>query len=195
MKRFNSAALGLLLASGLAFAAPQANALIISATPTDANHVDIVASDMDNLISGFDILVQFSDSAPIPTYLLDPNDSLLTSLFFYFDDSVMSTGQAHLVFNSLEADADLFAAQCFGGTCGPITLARLTFAEYDISNLVFSFDWSAPHAVACEQLAGTANAPLARQCYPTTATPEPGTLALLGLGILGMAVGRRRRES
>jgi len=158
---------------------------------------------MDNLISGFDILVTYGIPATATSYLIGgPGNWMLAAggvqLFDFIDFSDISTsGQANLVFTSLFSDAELFAKQCPGGTCGPIVLARLFFGELDIDRVALSFDWSAPHVISCEALNPTApkDQQLARQCYPVTATPEPGTLALLGLGILGMAVGRRRRES
>lgn len=192
MKPRTSTPLGLLLAWAMACVTPQANALTVS-TSVSGNTVDIIASNMDNLISGFDIRVLFSNSLTASSYLLDPNDSLLTSLSaFDADDDITTAGEASFYFVSWESDADLYLSQCPGDICGPITLARLTFAD-SVDTVPFSFDWSQPHAIACEQLPNTAGAPLARQCYPENDVPEPGSLALLSLGLLGLALGRRRQ--
>ena len=90
MKPRTSTKFGLLLAWGLACMTPQANALTVS-TSASGNTVDIIASNMDNLISGFDIRVLFTNSLTASSYTLDPNDSLLTSLGFYDGDSDLTT--------------------------------------------------------------------------------------------------------
>ena len=162
--------------AALALAAP-AGAVTISIVPA-GNSVNIVASGLGgDAIAAYDLDLAFDSGA---LAVLDVTFSGLLGDFAadetdqYWDSA---GGVVDLYEVSFLSDDDLFALQ--GGN--DFTLLSVLF-DGDVSNADFRFIWDAFNDVKCGDN---------RVCYPV-ATPEPGTLALLGLGLLGMAIGRRR---
>ncbi len=146
--------------------------------------VDVVISGItDEIISAWDIDVAFN------TPLL--NNGVLTLLTIPFggnDDTIFdasfSAGLTDAFLVSLLSDAELTALQCPGDVCAAtLTIASLSFtASADGVPEISLVNWGLDNDIKCAD---------AKQCYP--ALPEPGSLALLGLGMLGMGLTRRRR--
>jgi hypothetical protein len=163
--------------AALALAAP-AGAVNIGIVPA-GNTVDIVVSDLGGeAIAAYDIDLAFDSTL---FSVLDVTFSGLLGDFAaeetdqYWDSA---GGVVDLYEVSFLSDDELSALQ--GGS--DFTLLSILF-DGDVSNADFRFIWDAFNDVKCRDN---------RVCFPV-ATPEPGTLALLGLGLLGMAIGRRRR--
>jgi hypothetical protein len=149
--------------------------------------VDIVVTGIvDQIISAWDIDVAF-DSALLTsgpsTFNSDPfgsgDDEPISGAFP--DDGLVD---AFLV--SFLSDADIRALQCPGDVCGPsLVLITLGFtAIADGVPVISLVNWGLLNDVKCANNV---------QCYP--ALPEPGSLALLGLGMLGMGLARGRRNA
>lgn len=179
------------LAAGLLLAGPQpaqAISVTVQGTPAavtagDNFLVDIVVTGIvDEIITAWDIDVAF-DSGLLTNDFVTFNDFAFggaDSIFEAFTDPGLT--DAFMV--SLLADAEVRALQCPGDVCGPtLLLAQLAFtATADGAPVISLVNWGLANDVKCADNL---------QCYPAL-IPEPQALALLGLGLVGLALLRRR---
>jgi hypothetical protein len=179
-------AAGLLLVAARPAEAISVNIVGAPATVTAGEdfNVDIVVTGIvDEIISAWDIDVAF-DAALLSNALVTFNDASFGGADSDFE-AFLDPGLTDAVLFSYLSDAELFALQCPDGACGEmLLLATLAFTALADGAPVISLEnWGPWNDIKCEDN---------RQCYPVS-TPEPGTLALLSLGLLGLGLGRRRK--
>jgi PEP-CTERM motif len=178
------------LAAGLMLAGAQpaqAISVEVQGTPAavmagDDFSVDIVITGIvDEIITAWDIDVAFDRTLLSNTLAILFNGSL-GGMDTIAGGSIDNLAGLYMV--SLLSDAEIRALQCPGDVCAPtLTLASVEFtALADGVPVISLVNWGLANDVKCADNL---------QCYPAL-IPEPRALALLGLGLIGLALVRRR---
>jgi hypothetical protein len=188
------------LALGAMLSATPASAITLTFTPSaqhvnvgDTVSVDVTLSGLGSeILSAYDLNFLW-DSSVLNWAVITVSDNLGMSLGI--NHNGLPNGNAGFDNSSLEADADLAAVQ-------PDDFLMFRFTFTALADGVTSFTLGLDpdferNFVGLDAL--SLNVDVGSACIAVgqgecrTAVPEPGTLALLGLGVLGMGLSRRRR--
>lgn len=156
--------------------------------------LDLVVSGLGDGIApslqGFDVDITFSDVFTIDpstvvfgTFLGDPDDSAQTNT----TSQLIGPEVLFLVERSLLASSALDAIQ--GSS---FTLATMTFTASEVGTYLFSGDDCCGGLFLTNE--STVRPGVTSASITVQAIPEPGTLALLGIGLFGMGLSRRRKK-
>jgi hypothetical protein len=157
----------------------------VAVTAGDDFSVDIVVTGIvDEIITAWDIDVAFDRTLLSNTLAILFNGSLggVDTIAGGSIDNLAGLTDLYMV--SLLSDADIRTLQCPGDVCAPtLAIATVEFtALADGVPVISLVNWGLANDVKCADNL---------QCYPAL-IPEPGALALLGFGLIGLALVRRR---
>jgi hypothetical protein len=207
MSRFAAAGVPALMAALLAgtLASQSANAVAIEFVPADTDgfvgdlfNVDVIVSGLSagetgEIVAAFDLDVLYDPAVLDATSIAFGSALGLTDLDT-FASSIFAPGRLDFANISLLFNDELAALQA-----DSVLLASLTFSAIGIGSSTLTFDTLMPPGITLVgsdpfstlpiDLAGGALLTVRER---PISVPEPGTLALLGLGLLGIAAARKR---
>lgn len=186
------------IALGAMLSAAPASAITLTFTPSsqhvnigDSVSVDVTLSGLGSeILSAYDLNFLW-DPSVLGWTVISVSDNLGTSLGI--NTNGLPNGNSGFDNSSLETDADLAASQ-------PNDFLMFRFSFVATADGVTSFTLGLDpdferNFVGLDAL--SLNVDVGSACIAvgtgSCAVPEPGTLALLGLGVLGMGLSRRRR--
>lgn len=169
----------------------------------DAVSVDVVVSGLSTaaapqIVSTFDLNVNY-DAAILGNASVSFASWLGTNYVDSLYDSVITAGIIDFYGISFLSDADLYVLQ--GGDS--VTLATLQFTALTPGTSTLQFDAITDPGIDVKGLiaqkldfggSGVINGEVTVVDGGTPAVPEPGTIALVSLGVIGLAFWRRRQE-